>query len=337
MKRKILLFPLTAIMFSLLCPPVAYASPNEKDSKERSNGQLFIQENEIPLLELPSAEIKPQTISDQLGETVLLVPHEQVEEAIDSVVSGDTVRIAVTAGSAPEQEVSRVTTVLNKASLAEVAERTDVELEAASDLGQVVFPHTSIPSVVEAAAGDEVELVLTQKDLVKEAQNSEEDKNLLEDILNSVEGLTEAQVRKGTVTEVELISNGQKITKWDGGAMLLKLPVNTDFFEAGKRYTVLQFGEDRQKTECTGLCIAENDNSLWVEISITQPGIFVILSEETTEIIENEFVPMVASPLTNKTEANPSGGVYAYLGAAAILAIAVAAAVVVILRYNKRS
>lgn len=335
MKRKILLFPVTVILISLLCTPAAYASPNEKDSMERNNGQFSIQENEIPLLELPSAEIKPQMIADRQSGTVLLVSHEQMEEAIDSVASGDAVRIAVTADRASEQEQHRVSTVLSKVSLAEVAERTDVELEAVSDLGQVVFPHTSISSVVAGTAGDEIELVMTRRDLVKEARDSEEVEALLEEILNSVSGLTEAGVQEGTVTEVELISNGQKITEWDGEAILLRLPADTGSFEAGKHYKVHQFDEDGHKTDHVGLCVTADD-SLWIEVSITHPGIFVVLAEETTEIIENEFVPMVASPLTNQVQTDFSDGISVYLGGAAILIIVAAVAAVIIWKRRRQ-
>lgn len=337
MKQNMLLFPVTVILISLLCAPAAYASPNEKDSMERNGEQLSIQENEIPLLELPSAEIKPQMIVDQQSGTVLQVSHEQMEEAIASVASGDAVRIAVTADRASGQKQHRVSTVLSKVSLAEVAERTDVELEAASDLGQVVFPHTSISSVVAGAAGDEIELVMTRRDLVKEARDSEEAKALLEEILNSVNGLTEAGVQEGTVTEVELISNGQKITEWDGDAILLRLPADTGFFEIGKHYMVLQFSEDGLKTECTGLCTAAVDGSLWMEVSIAHPGIFVVLPEETTEIVENEFVPMVASPLTNQMEPGSSDGMSVYLGGAAILVIVAAAVAVIVWKHSRKS
>lgn len=338
MKQKMLLFPVAAILLSLLCVPGAYASPgpSEGDSMERGDEQLSIQENEIPLLELPSAEINPQAVADQQGGTVLLVPHEQVEEAIASVTSGDAVRITVTADRTLEQENPRVSTVLRKESLAEVAERTDVELEVDSDLGQVLFPHTSIFYVVAGAAGDEIELVMTRRDLVEEARDSEEAKALLEEVLNSADGLTEAQVQEGTATEVELISNGQKITAWDGEAILLRLPADTGFFEAGKYYKVLQFDEDGHKTDHVGLCVTA-DNSLWMEVSITHPGIFVVLAEETTEIIENEFVPMVASPLTNQVQTDSSDGISVYLGGAAILIIVAAVAAVIIWKRRRKS
>lgn len=332
MKQKIYLFLVTAILLSLLCAPAVCALPEENDSMERG-GETTIEADAVPLLELPAAEIRLRAAGDQRSGAVFQVPHEQIQEAIAQVNSGDVVRITAVAGGNSEQPASRVSTVLRKESLAEVAERTDVELEVASGLGKVIFPNAAISSLAETAAGDDVELL--QKEIGKGPGNSEEDQAFLEKILNSGLTLTEAQIQESPVTTAALISNGEKITDWGGEAIRISLPAGMGDYEAGKCYQVFQFDEDMNMTEHAGYCVMGEDGSLQVEVSVTQLGAFVALAEEAAESVKNEPVPMVASPLVALTDTGDSEKGMVYAGGAVVLALAAAAAGTVLKRREK--
>lgn len=182
MRKKIFLL-LTVLLALSMAGPVAQADSGDPLSPGRSNSQASIQSDDIPLLELPTAEISMEALANSSGEAVMQVSAEQMMEAVESVVSGDAVSITIAANGA--DGASSVSAAIPREALAAAAERTNAEMSVVSELGQVTLSHTAIASIVEQAEDEDITVAMTR-------------------------AADEADVK------IDILSGGMSITNWVG-------------------------------------------------------------------------------------------------------------------------
>lgn len=298
MKRKLPLLLVVFMLLSAVYAPVSYAAP----SPERGGSEPDINKN-VSLPELPAANIAPGITVDQNGAAAVRVDAEQLLGAVGAVLSGDAVKItiAATAASNPANDGTNavaVSMVMPREALMAVAEQTDVELEIVTDIGQMILPHAAIASIAERAGGEDVTINMSQK-------TPDYGRDLLQEALGAAMDIPEDRIQGGSITEIDILSGDNSITSWDGGAVILELPIGAGGFEQGKGYRVIQISADRSETEHTGLCV-EDDTDLHVEISITHLSTFVVLAGAVGEDVRPEPVPTM-SPLAVVSDSGNSG------------------------------
>lgn len=327
MKRKTPLLLVAVLLLSMVWTPVNQASAAYLPSQERGeDNSITIDDADVPLLELPTAEITSEAVVDGNGTAVVTVTAEQMLAAVETVANGEAVRITV--APTGTEGADSVSATMPKEALQAVVEQTDAELAIVTDAGQMTLPNAAIASIVEKAEGEDVTFNMAR-------QVVEYGKELLEEILGTSMDISEERILGGSVTEVNILSGGRNITNWGGGAASLTLPTGKGLFEEGKGYTVLQISADKSRTEHVGRCVM-GAKGLHVEISITHLSTFVVLAEAVEENVGIGSTPLVASPLTagidttvgssTGTQANLS---YLWFGAAGLcLAAAVTAGVV---------
>lgn len=332
MKRKFPLLLVVLLLLSAVYTPVAYAAPGGLPSAERNDEEIDIDENDVPLIELPTADIAAEVTVDENGTAAVALSAEQILGAVESVVSGDAVRITVTATSGAEN-VNTVSAAMPTEALQAVVEQTDAEMEVVTDVGRMTLPNAAIASIVEKAGGEDVTFNMTRKAV-------ELGKELLEEVLGTVEDIAEERILNGSVTEIDILSGGENITSWDGGAVTLTLPIGSGLFEQGKGYRVIQISADKSRTEHTGRCVM-GAKGLHVEISITHLSTFVVLADAVEEDMGAEPTSMVASPLAARIDggSGSSGGsngmAYMWFAAAGLVLVASAAGGVMLKRRHK--
>lgn len=306
MKRKLPLLLVMLMLLSMVYLPAASAML----SPQRNDNEIDIDDDDVPLIELPTAEVVAEVIVDKSGTADVKVEAAKLLEAVESVVSGDAVQIVVaaTAASNPANDgtaVSAVKAVMPKEALKAVAEQTDVEVAVVTDVGQMTLPHAALASIVGKAGDEDVTFTMSKKSV-------DTGKELLQEVLGSAMDIPEDRIQGGSITEVDILSGGENITSWDGGAVTLELPIGAGEFEQDKGYRVIQISADKSETEHIGRCVAD-DMGLHVEISITHLSTFVVLAGAVEEDMGPESVPMVQSPLavtpnTGSDNSSSSGG-----------------------------
>lgn len=324
MKRKLPLLLAAFMLLPLVYPPVTCAAAG-LPSAERSDEEIEINEEDVPLIEFPTADIAAEVTVDETGSAAAALSAEQLLGAVASVLSGDAVRITVTAASGGEN-VSAVSAAVPKTALQAVAEQTDAEVEVVTDIGRMTLTNAAIASIVEKAGGEDVTFSMSQ-------QPAELGMELLSEVLGAGEDIS-ARIQSGSVTEIDILSGGERITSWDGGAAALHLPVGSGLFEQNKGYRVIQISADKSRTEHVGRCVM-GDKGLHVEISITHLSTFVVLADAVEEDMGAEPVLMAMSPLAARIDGGGGGGMDCTRLAAAGLAAAGLAAGIAIKRRRK--
>lgn len=303
MKRKLPLLLVVLMLLSMAYAPAVYAAP----SAERNDDEINIDDDDVPLIELPAVDVAAEVTVDQNGTAAVTVGAEQILEAVGSVVSGDAVRIMVTATAASNPAnngaaVNAVSAAVPKEALKAVVDQTDAEMDVITDVGRIILPNAAIASIVEKAGGDNVTFNMSQKpvDLGRE---------LLQKTLGTATAIDIAEelIQGGSVTEINILSGDTSIVSWEGGAATLDLPIGSGQFELGKGYRVIQINADGTVTEHIGRCVMDADG-LHVELSVTQLGTFVVLAEAVEEDMGSAPVPMIASPLAAAGNGGSSGG-----------------------------
>lgn len=330
MKRKLPLPLVMLLLLSMAYVPAAHAAP----SAERGGEEFDIEEDGVPLIEFPTAGVAAEVTVDQDGIAAVHVGAEQLLEAVGSVVSGDAVRITVTATAAPNPAndgatVKAVSAAMSKEALRAVAERTDAEMDVITDVCRIALPNAAIASIVEKSGGEDVTFTMDQK-------TAGYGRDLLREVLGTEMDIAEDRIRGGSVTELGILSGGENITSWDGGAITLELPIGSGGFEEGKGYRVIQISADKSETDHTGFCVTD-DTGLRVQISITHLSAFVVLAGAVEEDIDTESVPMVASPLAAAGNGGSGGGSGSVICVLAGLVLAAGAAGGVMLRRRQNS
>ena len=325
MKRKLPLLLAAFMLLPLVYPPVTCAAAG-LPSAERSDEEIEINEEDVPLIEFPTADIAAEVTVDETGSAAAALSAEQLLGAVASVLSGDAVRITVTAASGGEN-VSAVSAAVPKTALQAVAEQTDAEVEVVTDIGRMTLTNAAIASIVEKAGGEDVTFSMSQRP-------AELGMELLSEVLGAGEDISEARIQSGSVTEIDILSGGERITSWDGGAAALHLPVGSGLFEQNKGYRVIQISADKSRTEHVGRCVM-GDKGLHVEISITHLSTFVVLADAVEEDMGAEPVLMAMSPLAARIDGGGGGGMDCTRLAAAGLAAAGLAAGIAIKRRRK--
>lgn len=302
MKRKLPLLLVVLMLLSMAYMPAAYAAP----SAERNDDEINIDDDDVSLIELPTVDIAAEVTVDQNGTAAVIVDAEKILEAVGSVISGDAVRIMVTATAAsnPANDgaaVKAVSAAMPKEALKTVVDQTDAEMDVITDVGRIILPNAAIASIVERAGGEDVTFSMDQKTV-------DFGRDLLQEALGTSMDISEARIQGGSVTEIDIFSGGKNITSWEGGAISLDLPIGSGQFELGKGYRVIQISADKSETEHTGRCVMD-DMGLHVEISITHLSTFLVLAEAVEEDMGTAPVPMIASPLAAVGNGgNSSGG-----------------------------
>lgn len=303
MKRKLLL-AFAALLLLAAYSPSAYAAGG-LPSRERGDGETVIDEDAVPLIEFPTAEITAAAAADENGSAAVALEADQILEAVESVVRGDAVRITVTVTA----EAEKVSAALPREALKAVAERTGAELEIVSGVGSLTLPNQAVASIVEKAGGEDVTFQMAR-------QGAEFGKELLEKVQGAGADVAEDRIRNGSVTEISILSGGRHITSWDGSAAALRLTAGSGGFEPDKGYQVIQVSGDMSRTEHTGRCVM-GGGGLCVEISITHLSVFLTLADAVEEVVDGGSIPMVVSPLAARTD----GGGMTRLWLAAGLAV----------------
>lgn len=302
MKRKLPLLLVMLMLLSLMCAPVAYAAPGGLPSAGRVDDEIDIDDDDVPLVELPTAKVEAEATVTEDGTADVKVSEEQIRNAIESVTKGDAARISIAAKSTAESGTSAVKTAVPKQALAAVVEQTDAELEIVTDAGELTLPKAALSAILEKAGGEDVTFKMERK-------APEAAKEQLQAALGAtMSGITEESLQGGSVTEINVLS-GDKSIDWGGGEVALELPIGSGQYEAGKGYRIIQINADGTVTEYTGRCVMGSDGQLHLEISVTQPGTFVVLAGAVEEDMGGTSpVPMVASPLAAAGNVGSSSG-----------------------------
>lgn len=302
MKRKLPLLLVVLMLLSMACVPAVYAAP----SAERNDGEIDIADDDVPLVELPTVDVVPEIKVDQSGAAAVDVGADKILEAVRSVVNGDAVRIEITAiaASNPANDgttVNAVSAVIPKEALKAVVDQTDAEMNIVTDIGRLALPNAVIASIVERAGGDNVFFNMSRKSV-------EAGKELLQEKMGAAMDIAEELLQGAFVTEINIRSGDTSIVNWEGGAATLELPVGSGNFELGKGYRIVQVNADGTVTEHTGRCVMDANGGMYVEISVTQLGAFVVLPEAVEEDMGTAPVPMVASPLAAVSNSGSDSG-----------------------------
>lgn len=155
---------------------------------------------------------------------------------------------------------------------------------------------TPFDSIAADARGDDITFNI-------ELKSFDFGMDLLEEAFGAGMDIAAERVRGGSVAEVRILSGGENITSWDGGAIFLDLPAGSGDFEKGKGYRVIQISAGKSESEHTGRCWIGGED-VYVGISITHLSAFVVLSGAVEEGMGAEFIAVVESPLA----AVPDGG-----------------------------
>lgn len=301
MKRKLPLLLVVLMLLSTAYVPAAYAAP----SAGRNDDEIDIADEDVPLVELPAVEVIPEVTVDQSGTAAAEVSADQILEAVGAVVSGEAVRIEITATAASNPAnggttVNAVSAAMPKEALKAIVDQTDAEMDVVTDVGRLALPNAVIASIVEKAGADSVSFNMSQKPAGVGGK-------LLRETLGAAMDIAEELIQGGSVTEISILSGGTSIIGWEGGAASLDLPIGSGQFELGKGYRVIQINADGTVTEHIGRCVID-ETGLRVEISVTQLGTFVVLPEAVEEDMGAAPVPMTASPLAAAGNGGSSGG-----------------------------
>lgn len=284
MKRKLPLFMAMLLTMALLCS-VAFAAPSP------GRGEIDIDDPDVPLVELPTTPVEVEAAVDESGAATVEVSASDLLAAVDAVNSEGTMRVSVTAKGA--DNASKVTAVLPKEALKAVAEQTSAELQVESAAGQVTLPNAVLASVVEAAGGDSVSVVVS-------AQTSAQAQTLL----NGKVDVDAAKISAGSVVEVSITSGSTAVTELSGGSATVALPVGSGDFQEGMSYTVYQVDADGNVHALVGQCMMVN-GQLRVVLNVNRLGTFVVLPDavaNSTAVVSHN---VVVSPLASYAAAEP--------------------------------
>lgn len=284
MKRKFPLFMAMLLTLSLLCS-VAFAAPSP------GRGEVEIDDPDVPLVELPTTPVEVEATVDESGAATVEVSASDLLAAVDAVNSEGTMRVTVTAKGA--DDASKVTAVLPKEALKAVAEQTSAGLQVDSAVGQVTLPNAVLASVVEAAGGDSVSVVVS-------AQTSAQ----AETLLSGKVDVDAAQIAAGSVVEVSITSGDSTITELSGGSATVTLPVGSGDFQEGMSYTVYQVAADGTVQALVGRCMMVN-GQLRVVLTVSSLGTFVVLPETAADNTVAVNYDVVVSPLASRVAAEP--------------------------------
>lgn len=302
MKRKLPLLLAALMLLSAMYVPVAYAAP----SAGRNDEEIDIADDDVPLVELPTVDIVPEVTVDQSGTAIVEVKADQIMDAVKSVIDGDAVRIAITATAAPSAgndsaTVKAVSAVVPKEALKAVVDQTDAEIEIITNVGHITLPDSAIASIVERAGGDNVSFNMNQKPV-------DVGRDVLQEALGTAMNIAEEVIQGASITEINILSGDTSIVSWEGGEASLDLPIGSGQYELGKGYRVVQINADGTVTEHIGRCVLDANGNMYVEISVSQLGTFVVLPEAVEEDMGAAPTPMVASPLAAAGNAGSGSG-----------------------------
>lgn len=314
MIRKFFLLLTALMLLSAVCAPAAYAANGDQISVRRYGNEFKIDPNDVPLIEFPTAEIVKELTAAEDGSAVIAVDADELLETVGAAVSGEAVGIAVIAAASGAENNSAAVNAISISmpgdALTAVAERTEVDLQIVTDIGQMILPNSVIASVVEQTGGKDITFIMAHKPLDADS----------------------GPVQGGSATEIDILSDGRYITSWDGGEVILKLPVGTGYFEPDLSYRVIQTSADNTRNEHAGLCV-EDASGLYAEISITHLSTFVVLAETAKEATRTLHDSMVQSPLAvNIDDGNGGGAPYMWIAAGGLALAACAAGVTVLKR-----
>lgn len=279
MKRKFPLFMAMLLTLSLLCS-VAFAAPSP------GRGEIDINDPDVPLVELPTTPVAVEATVDESGAATVEVSASELLAAVDTVNSEGTMRVTVTATGA--DSASKVTAVLPKEALKAVAERTSAELQVETAAGQVTLPNAVLASVVQAAGGDSVSVVVS-------AQTSAQAQTLLSGKVD----VGAAQIAAGSVVEVSITSGNSTITELSGGSATVALPVGSGNFQEGMSYTVYQVDANGNVQALVGQCVLVN-GQLRVVLNVSSLGTFVVLPDAVANSTAAVSHDVVVSPLASR-------------------------------------
>lgn len=280
MKRKFPLFTAMILTMALLCGSAAFAAP----SPGRDN--IEIADPDVPLVELPVTPVEVRATVDENGAATVEVPAKDLLAAVDTVNSEGAMRIAVAVTDAGD--ASRVTTVLPKEALQAVAEQTTAELQVDTAAGQVTLTNAVLTSVVEAAGGEDVSVVVS-------AQTPAQAQPLLDGKVD----VDTARLEAGAIVEVSITSGDMVISAWEGDSATLALPVGSGDFQEGLSYAVYQVDADGSVHALVGQCVMVN-GQLRVVLGVNSLGTFVVLPGAVADSNAAVDCTVVTSPLASR-------------------------------------
>lgn len=302
MKRGFPLLLIALILLPAAFAPAAYGADYEYYSIRRYGNEFQVASDDVPLVEFPAAEITAALAVAEDGSAVAAVGSEAMLETVEAVVSGDAVRIAVAAASDAENAGAPVSTLsvsMPGDALMAVARRTEADLQIVTELGQMILPNSAVASIAEKAGGSDVTFVMAHEPL----------------------GSGHDPDQGGTVTEVGILCGGQSVASWEGGEVVLRLPVSAGYFEPDLSCRVVQTDADNTSSEHAGLCV-EDASGLYAEISTAHLSTFTVLAEAAKETAHAAQNSMVQSPLAAGIGVENGGGTPYLWTAAGGLALA---------------
>lgn len=202
-------------------------------------------ENEI------SQSVTP-TIKD--GEAAATVNSSKINQLIEEAVKNEATMIELNVTGAEKAE--KISLELPKASLSDIAAKTDASLNIVTPAGEVTMDKKTLTEIAKAAEGTNVTIIFEKKTV------TDEQKALLGE--------------HATVTEVTVLSNGTEITTFGGNKLKLLLPVPDKLKD--KTVAAAVVNNEGKLEKQTGKVVTRGGRTFY-QIETTHLSMFVVADE----------------------------------------------------------
>lgn len=258
MKRKLSLFLAMLLTISLLCSTAF-------EDRSPSHEDVDPGDVNLPPVDILTTYIEDRVSIDGNGSATVRVASRDLMASVKAVKERGFVRVSVDVKDA--DDASSMTIVLPKEGLKAVAEQTNADLKVESAVGQVTLSNATLTSVVEAADGDDVSIVV-----------GTQDSSRAQTLLDGRVSVDAGQIAASSVAEVSATSGGTAITKLSGCSATVALPVDSGNFQEGKSYIAYQADADGSVHTLVGQC-KRADGRLQVSLPVKRLGTFMVTSK----------------------------------------------------------
>lgn len=202
-------------------------------------------ENEI------SQSVTP-TIKD--GEASATVNSSEINQLIEEAVKNEATMIKLKINGAEKAE--KISLELSKASLSDIASKTDASLNIVTPAGEVTMDKKTLTEIAKAAEGTNVTIIFEKKTV------TDEQKALLGE--------------HAVVTEVTVLSNGKEITTFGGNKLKLLLPVPDKLKD--KNVAAAVIGDDGKLEKLAGKVVTR-EGKTYYQTEVSHLSTFVVAEE----------------------------------------------------------
>ena len=213
--------------------------------------------------------LNPKATVDKNGEARVSLTEKELSEVILNIGESKGVEIIIK----PEikGDATKVSIELPKASVKDVAKKTDASLRVSTSFGTVIIPNDILSSIASQSTGNKVIISIEQKTA---------------DTLN---GRTDVRdVENAVIIEITITSADKAITDFDEKALTVLIPVDNKKFIADTEYTVFVISTDGSVEKVIGKCLLVEDE-LMVQVKTTHLSTFVV----TTKKIDKNAMPFI--------------------------------------------